>query len=466
MVTFDSSKTGTRAAEWDNDERMSALFSGSSERLERLLDAADELIVVAAHPDDESLGAGGLIASCATRGIRVKVIVVTDGAASHPDSPTRTPSQIARDRAAEITEAVSHLDPRAEVVRLGFADGGTLQFREQISAELNRHVDGAEGSVVIVAPFRGDGHRDHRVVGELSAEIAEARGYGLLEYPIWLWHWANPTDERVPFADFVALPLDPAAIAAKSRAISAHATQVDPLSGEAGDERVLHPEFLEHFQRPTELFVQAVASGTRTSLDATYFDDLYGRHDDPWQFTTRWYERRKRALTLASLPLERFSSALELGCSIGVLTSELALRVDRLLATDVSQPAVDRARERLQGVTGVAVERADAAAGLPDGEFDLIVLSEVGYYLARPALDTLLAQIRDRLVASPYDLAVLVACHWRHPVADYPLSGDDVHAAIAGLDGLSRTARHDESDFVLEVFTTDGRSVAQREGLA
>lgn len=466
MVSFDSNAAGTSAADWDDDDRFAVLIAGSGATIERLLGAVDEVIVVAAHPDDESLGAGGLIAVCASRGIRVRVVVVTDGAASHPDSPTRTPSQIARDRAAEITEAVSELDPRAQVTRLGFADGGTRQQRDLIAAELERVIGGADGSALIVAPFRGDGHRDHRIVGELCAEVAGAHGFTLIEYPIWLWHWANPTDERVPFDDLIALPLDPVAVAAKGRAIAAHATQLHPLSTEPGDERVVHPEFLEHFQRPSELFVATGAVPTATTLDATYFDELYDRHDDPWRFTSRWYERRKRALTLAALPAERFSSALEIGCSIGVLTAELATRADRLLATDVSRAAVDRARERLAEIDGVTIERADAAAGLPVGDFDLIVLSEVGYYLDSAALGILLSRIRDRLVSAPGERGVLVACHWRHPVADYPLSGDDVHAALAKLDGLTRISRLEETDFVLEVFSTDGQSVAQQEGLA
>jgi LmbE family N-acetylglucosaminyl deacetylase len=466
VVTFDSSAQGTSAAEWAADDRLRLLAPRSDEPIDRLIETVDELIVVAAHPDDESLGAGGLIATCATRGIRVRVFVVTDGAASHPESPTRTPSQIARDRAAEITEAVSYLDPRARVVRLGFADGGTDRDRDQIRAELSHAIESADGPIVIAAPFRGDGHRDHRIVGELCAELAEKHGHSLLEYPIWLWHWAHPGETTVPYEDLVALPLGPAEIEAKARAIAAHATQVAALSGEPGDERVLRPELLEHFQHSTEFFVHTTPVKTTSSLDATYFDELYDRHDDPWQFTSRWYERRKRALTLASLPAERFSSALELGCSIGVLTSELATRVDQLLAIDVSQSAVDRASERLQGTAGVSIRRADAAAGLPEGDFDLIVLSEVGYYLDRPALRTMLGQIRDRLASSSHELAVLVACHWRHPVVDYPLSGDDVHAAIAEVDGLSRLGRHEEADFVLEVFSTDGRSVAEREGLA
>jgi len=201
---------------------------------------------------------------------------------------------------------------------------------------------------------------------------------------------------------------------------------------------------------------------TETTLPGDYFDALYARHDDPWGFESRWYERRKRALTLASLPAERYASALEIGCSIGVLTEQLAQRCDSLLSTDVSSAALQRARERLAGTSIVRFELADDATPLPDGPFDLIVLSEVGYYFSHEALGRLTEQLGDRLAEG----GTLLACHWRHPVADYPLSGDDVHLALAGILGLERISRLLEKDFVLDVFTTDGRSVAEKTGLA
>jgi len=201
---------------------------------------------------------------------------------------------------------------------------------------------------------------------------------------------------------------------------------------------------------------------TDTTLPGDYFDALYSRHDDPWGFQSRWYERRKRAITLATLAEERYSNALEIGCSIGVLTEQLADRCDSLLSTDVSAAALDQARARLAGVETVRFELADAAAPLPEGPFDLIVLSEVGYYFSPDALETLALQVGDRLSEG----GTLLACHWRHPVADYPLSGDDVHVALGSILGLERVARHLEKDFVLDLFTTDGRSVAEVTGLA
>jgi SAM-dependent methyltransferase len=192
----------------------------------------------------------------------------------------------------------------------------------------------------------------------------------------------------------------------------------------------------------------------------TYFDDLYERHEDPWGYTSRWYEERKRALTLASLPERRYETVLEIGSSIGVLAEGLAERADRLLAIDVSAAAVERAARRLAPLPHVRVERHDITARVPQGPFDLIVLSEVGYYLGAAALDEVLRGVRDALSPS----GELVTVHWRHPVAGLELDGDAVQAAVGRL-GLHRLVRHEEEDVLLEVHARDPRSVARRTGL-
>jgi SAM-dependent methyltransferase len=192
----------------------------------------------------------------------------------------------------------------------------------------------------------------------------------------------------------------------------------------------------------------------------SYFDELYARHEDPWGYTSRWYEQRKRALTLASLPEQRYGSVLEIGASIGVLAEALASRADRLLAIDVSAAAVERAALRLAPLEHVRVEHHDITRGMPSGPFDLVVLSEVGYYLGRDALAAVLRSIRESL--SP--AGELVTVHWRHPIEGLDLDGDAVQAAVGEL-GLRRLARHEEEDVLLEVHARDGRSVARRTGL-
>ena len=456
MVRFDSRLPCTSAALWHGDARFSDLPSIDLAGVRRL-------VVVAAHPDDETLGAGALIAQCGLSDIEVSVVVVTDGGASHPDSASTTPERLRHVRSAETVEAVRRLDPNAVVHTLGFADGAVREHRAEITVALHELLAGE--ATLLAAPWRGDGHRDHRVVGEICAELAPEFAATLLEYPIWLWHWAAPHDDDVPWDTFAALLPNDAALAAKRDAIDAYTSQTAPLSDAPGDEAVLHPQFLRNFAGSREVYVTQTTTRSRpgATLDASYFDDLYRRHDDPWGFTSRWYERRKRAVTLAALPDERFESVLEIGCSIGVLTEQLAERSAQLLAVDVSAAAVDRARDRLAGQTHVRVERADVASVFPAGDFDLVVLSEVGYYFSKSVLERVLGDAVDAL--SPG--GTFVACHWRHPVDDYALSGDDVHTIIAGTvgAGLTRIARHEELDFVLDVYSADSRSVAARTGL-
>ena len=198
------------------------------------------------------------------------------------------------------------------------------------------------------------------------------------------------------------------------------------------------------------------------SLDAGYFDELYEHRDDPWWLAERWYERRKRALTMGVLPRERYASALEIGCSIGLLTEQLASRCDRLLATDIAQRPLELARERLAGTDSVDFAVMRAPEQWPEERFDLIVVSEVGYYLDEPSLERLARQCAGSLTPQ----GVVVACHWRHPVTDYPLRGDRVHDVLVAASGLMPLAEYVDEDFRLVALVAPGTpSVGTLEGL-
>ena len=196
--------------------------------------------------------------------------------------------------------------------------------------------------------------------------------------------------------------------------------------------------------------------------DLQYFDRLYGASTDPYGVLGRWYEIRKRALLLASLPRQRFRSAYEPGCGTAELTAALAERCDRVLAADFSEPALAIARARMAAVPHVAVARHVLPRDWPGPgiRFDLIVLSEVGYFLAAPAM----AEIAAAIGRSLDDDGTLVACDWRPPFRERALPTAEVHAALDGI-GLQRLASHDEDDFSLRVWSRDARSVAQREGI-
>ncbi|MFM0071501.1 class I SAM-dependent methyltransferase [Paraburkholderia sediminicola] len=199
------------------------------------------------------------------------------------------------------------------------------------------------------------------------------------------------------------------------------------------------------------------------SSTATYFDELYKSSDDPWHLREGWYERRKRSLTLALLPRPRYRNAFEPGCANGELTAELATRCDVLLAADLHETAVRLARERVAGMPQVRVEQRTVPGEWPTGAgpFDLIVISELAYYLGAADLETLAA----RIAASLTQDGTLLACHWRRPFAEALESADTAHALFEARCGLSHLAHHDEADLLIDVWSRDARSVAQHEGL-
>lgn len=451
MVSFDHRDPGTDESVW-----ATALAARDVATLD--LDV-DRVIVVAAHPDDESLGAAGLLASATARGIRVEIVIVTDGEGSHPDSPTHSPATLALVRRREVAVAVKAVGVAGAPRFLGLPDGGTDAHRDGIATALHDELDRAgDDRVLVLSPWRGDGHRDHRVVGEVVEEVSAQRGVRSRAFPIWLWHWGSPDD--APWGRAERLALDAAARDAKARALRAHESQLSALSAAPGDEPMIHARMHAHFTRDEEVFFAPEPAAA--SVGPEYFDGMYARHDDPWGFDSRWYEQRKRAVLLAALPRRRYRAVFEAGCSTGALTRELADRGDRVLAVDLSPAALERAARRLEGRANVELRVASLPADWPDGAFDLVVLSEVAYYWNDADLAAGLHAAAATLTADGH----LVACHWRHPVAEYPRSGDSVHAALAAVPTLARLVRHEEDDFVLEVYGRSGaRSVAVEAGL-
>jgi hypothetical protein len=183
------------------------------------------------------------------------------------------------------------------------------------------------------------------------------------------------------------------------------------------------------------------------SVPTGYFDRLYEAAADPWRLATRWYEARKYALTLASLPRERYRRGFEPGCSVGVLTDLLAARCDGLISTDVAAAAVAATQRRVAHHRHVDVRQLRIPLEWPAGAFDLIVLSEIGYYLSAGELQETVRRSVDVLDGD----GTIVAVHWRHPLKESPLTGDSVHAVIRADQRLDVTAHYEESDFLIDV---------------
>lgn len=200
-------------------------------------------------------------------------------------------------------------------------------------------------------------------------------------------------------------------------------------------------------------------------LSDDYFDRMYAESADPWDLAGRWYERRKYAITMALLPYERYRHAFEPGCSIGVLTQLLTGRCDHVTSTDIAAAALDATHRRLvdAGVRGqVTLLCRSIDKPWPTGPFDLVVLSELCYYLDPRTLRAVL----DREVPRLAPASTVIAAHWRHPVDDYPMSGDRATEIVGATPGLHLIGGYRDADVAVDVFdTVSPASVAARTGV-
>jgi SAM-dependent methyltransferase len=200
------------------------------------------------------------------------------------------------------------------------------------------------------------------------------------------------------------------------------------------------------------------------SAEILQFDRMYAATDDPWGYRVRWYEERKRAVLLAALSRRSYDSAIEIGCGNGETTLALAPRCQALLALDAAERAVSIAARRLGGHTHVELRQAVLPDDWPDETYDLVVVSEMAYYLSEAELGRLL----DAIEGSLSDGAELVFCHWRHQIAGCSMDGDRVHNIVrdwAKKLALNSVAQHVEPDFVIDVLIDDTSTIAEREGL-
>lgn len=182
-----------------------------------------------------------------------------------------------------------------------------------------------------------------------------------------------------------------------------------------------------------------------------HFEALYAADEDPWRVRAAWYEQRKSAIVLASLPKARYHSAFEPGCGNGEMSALLAARCDRLLACDGATSAVAAARRHLRGTAppAVRIEERRFPGQWPSGErFDLVVISELAYYFDVPTLRDLLMRTHAMLD----DGGALAMCHYLHDFDDRVSSTADAHALAGQLPGMVRSVRHLDQDFLLEVW--------------
>ncbi len=198
-------------------------------------------MVVAPHPDDETLGAGGTTAALAARGARVVLVAVTDGEASTPERA----EELRRVRPLESARAAATLGSTPEVsYRLRVPDGNVRA--DDVEAAL---LDVLEPGDLVLAPWAHDGHPDHDEVGLAAERVCPRTGASHLAYLVWAWHWAQPSE--IPWATAGRVDLDDAIVQRKREAVRCFTSQL------TGSEPILSSGTVQRLTRDFEVFLSS-----------------------------------------------------------------------------------------------------------------------------------------------------------------------------------------------------------------
>jgi LmbE family N-acetylglucosaminyl deacetylase len=210
------------------------------------LDGLVGALVVAPHPDDETIAAYGLIRSLKTRGARVRILVVSDGAASHPASVRWPWARLVAERRRETRRAMRRIGvPDGDIRHLGLPDGQLVYHRASLARALWRAIKALGRGGLVVLPHVSDAHPDHRAVARLAAR-ARSPGTRRIAYLVW------PDRNGRAHPPMYGVPLG-AARAAKRAAIIGYRTQMGAITDDPRGFSI-SPAELAAFTRPIELF--------------------------------------------------------------------------------------------------------------------------------------------------------------------------------------------------------------------
>jgi LmbE family N-acetylglucosaminyl deacetylase len=187
--------------------------------------------------------------------VRLDVVCVTDGEASHAGSVRVTPARLASRRRREAAVADRRLGVTTRRRWLAVPDGAVRDHEARLADELAVLLDDPP-TALCVAPWMGDGHPDHEATGRAACEAAARTATPLLAYPVWAWHWAVPGSGDLPLGGARRLTLDADQVRRKAAAIGAHRSQVRPLGPDPADGPILTSGVLTHFRRPFEVFLR------------------------------------------------------------------------------------------------------------------------------------------------------------------------------------------------------------------
>jgi LmbE family N-acetylglucosaminyl deacetylase len=239
---FDVAAPGVGAAEWRGWLDRAAI---------RPLDvsAVRHAVVVAPHPDDETLGMGGTLQRLRRSGVRLTIVGVTDGEAANPAACAYARADLARRRRVERARALRVLGvPSDTFLLFGLPDGRVNEHEDRLAVELERVVG---GDSTIFATWGRDRHPDHEATSRAARAVAAARGARVVEYPIWAWQWDAPGAPEMPWDRARQVALTAAELRRKQEAVDAYVSQ---LTGD-GDRAPVLPEHVRaRLVQPREIF--------------------------------------------------------------------------------------------------------------------------------------------------------------------------------------------------------------------
>jgi LmbE family N-acetylglucosaminyl deacetylase/protein-L-isoaspartate O-methyltransferase len=382
-----------------------------------------KVMIVAPHPDDESLGCGGLIAQLRAQNAEVSILFMTNGEASHPNSIVYPPNKLAELRKREANRAAEILGVKEDrLIFLNAGDGRlqNLENEDKVVEQLAVIINNEKPDTLFI-PWRRDHHSDHLATNKLVYKATKEMELLIAEYPVWLWKKGRVEDwpkngEVLPYK----LPVK-SVKTRKFEAIMAHASQTTRLINDDPEGFILTQELLQPFLREYEYFF--FPNKEKPSVDKSYFRELFLKDPDPWNFETSSYEKAKYENILKVLPSRKYRNALEIGCANGVFTSLFAPQCEQYLGLELDGKALEKAKERCAELSNCKLLQWDVKNGLPLGKYDIILFCEVGYYFEKKKLQQIFRSIYNALQPEGY----LVMTHWTPFVRSYALTGLQVH---------------------------------------
>lgn len=182
-------------------------------------------------------------------------------------------------------------------------------------------------------------------------------------------------------------------------------------------------------------------------VDLQHFEDLYATKSDPWGFRRSAYERRKYDITVASLPRTTYGRCFEPGCAEGALTQRLAPLCKEIIGMEASPTAAREATHLMESFENTKIRHGAIPEDWPDGHFDLVVLSEIGYYWDKAELAVIADHAFDSLSVGGH----LIGVHWLGTSDDHILHGSEVHVVLNQRGGLP-IVHHADEEFMLDIW--------------